>query len=99
MVYSKARRRRFLAIATRRRNYYRFRVCGFRLYQDRNIGIGVFPGREEILIRGARAFAAAQHADRRVPHHAETVDVFLKLRRKPQVASLSYRQFTTTSMG
>jgi hypothetical protein len=61
------------------------------------------------LIRGAQAFAAsrlgarqaeaAQHADRRVPHHAEMVDVFLKLRRKPQVAALGYRQFTTTSMG
>jgi hypothetical protein len=30
-----------------------FRVLGFGFFQYRNVGVGVFPEREEILMRGA----------------------------------------------
>jgi hypothetical protein len=32
-----------------------FRILGFRFFQDGNVGVGVFPERQEILVGGKRS--------------------------------------------
>ena len=70
-----------------------FRVLGLGLLQDWDVGIGIFPKREEILIRGAGFGGIAVHgissadlkmrecADARVEHKPTMVEDFLEFGR------------------
>src|ERR1700730_7393876 len=66
------------------------RILGFGSNQDRNIGVGVFPEREEILIRGPGFGGVAlqcvgtsetemgEYTCRTIPQHPAMVEDFLK---------------------
>ena len=72
-------------------NLLQFRKFCFGLLQDRNVGIGVFPGGQKILIRGprfhrialhsigARQAEPGEHPKGRVAHHPAIINEFLKL--------------------
>src|SRR5208337_700521 len=69
-----------------------FRVLGLGLFQDGDVGVGVFPEREKILIGGAgfggvalhgvsaRQSEAGQCTPRKVRHQSSVVYEFLKFR-------------------